>query len=555
MIGEDDRIAPAIVEQFKRSGLAHLLAVSGQNVLLLSALALACLIALGVPLRWRLAWLLALIAVYVPVAGGGPSIQRAGIMGAAGVVATLATRPASRWYALGLAAAVTLAINPRVSADPGWQLSFAAVIGIFLLSEPLARLLGGARPGIRGALAQGAALTVAATLATAPMMAAHFGTAALLALPANLLAAPAVAPVMWLGMAIAALGQLGWVPVEPLSALAGILAGFVAQVAAWFAAPGWALAEVELGGPLPLALAYAALAALTALLLRWSARRRALGIAPAGRRVALAAALAGLLLVAGHGGGAPAGSFAGLRVSFLDVGQGDAILLQPPGRAPTLIDAGLDRAGVAERLEQLGVRRLGALIATHPEADHVGGVPAVLAGTPTKRLIFARRDPRTIAAARAAGARPTRVAAGDRWRQGAMRLEVIWPPRERLAAARAAAGRAGDPNALAVVVVIRWHGFGLLLAADAESELAPFASGPVDVLKVAHHGSEDAGLDRLLDAARPRLAVISVGSPNPYGHPAPATLEALAAAGVEVLRTDLEGTVTLEVSGDAWSVR
>ena len=116
-------------EDFQRSGLAHLLAVSGQNVMLLALLVLAAGALLGAGLRARLLTALALIAVYVPLAGAGPSIQRAGVMGAAGLVAALAGRPASRWYALGLAAAVTLALNPRAAGEPGWQLSFAAVVG------------------------------------------------------------------------------------------------------------------------------------------------------------------------------------------------------------------------------------------------------------------------------------------------------------------------------------------------------------------------------------------------------------------------------------------
>ena len=217
VLGQDDRIDAETVDEFKASGLAHLLAVSGQNIVLLAILAGAVLAALGVPLRARLAWILFAIAVYVPVAGGGASIQRAGIMGAAGVVAALSGRPRSRWYALVLAAAVTLLLNPRSSGDIGWQLSFAAVVGILLFAAPLTRALGAPASGPRRALAEGAALTIAATVATAPLLAFHFGTAALLSLPANLIALPAVAPVMWLGMLAGALGQIPWLPVEPFT--------------------------------------------------------------------------------------------------------------------------------------------------------------------------------------------------------------------------------------------------------------------------------------------------------------------------------------------------
>ena len=119
VLGQDERLSDAVRDEFQVSGLAHLLAVSGQNVMLLAILVLAAAAAVGLPLRARLALALLLVAAYVPLAGGGPSIQRAGVMGAAGLVAALAGRPASRWYALGLAAAATLALNPLARARAG----------------------------------------------------------------------------------------------------------------------------------------------------------------------------------------------------------------------------------------------------------------------------------------------------------------------------------------------------------------------------------------------------------------------------------------------------
>ena len=202
VLGEDERIDPGTTEDFRRAGLSHLLAVSGQNVALLALLAMPVLAALGMPLRTRLLWMLGLIAVYVPLAGAGPSIQRAGIMGALSVLATLAGRRASRLYALAFAALVLLVLEPGIAADVGWQLSFAAVLGILLLAAPLRAAIA-ARIGARGwrrALAEGAAMTIAATLATAPLIAFHFEAISTMTLVANLLALPAVAPAMWLGM-------------------------------------------------------------------------------------------------------------------------------------------------------------------------------------------------------------------------------------------------------------------------------------------------------------------------------------------------------------------
>src|SRR6185312_4741782 len=199
VLGDDEGVDEATKEDFIRSGLSHLTAVSGENVTLLALLAMPVLAAFGVPLRERLLWVIGLIVIYVPLAGSGPSIQRAGVMGAVGLLATLSGRRASRLYALALALVVTLAIDPGVAADIGWQLSFAAVTGILLLATPLRRAIASrlGPGGLRRALAEGAAMTVAATLATAPLIAFHFETLSTTTLIANLLAMPAVAPAMW----------------------------------------------------------------------------------------------------------------------------------------------------------------------------------------------------------------------------------------------------------------------------------------------------------------------------------------------------------------------
>ncbi len=572
VLGEDEGVDPKTTEDFRRSGLSHLLAVSGENVTLLALLAMPLLGALGIPLRERLVWVLGLIAIYVPLAGAGPSIQRAGVMGAVGLLATLGGRRASRLYALALAAAVTLAVEPSVAGDVGWQLSFAAVLGILALATPLreaisSRLGGG---GWRRALAEGIAVTVAATLATAPLIALHFETLSTTTLVANVAAMPAVAPAMWLGMASAAVSQVPGLPVQALNGLDALLLAYVAQVAAWCAAPSWAEVHVRLGTAGLLG-SYVALVLAVLACLRLARARRlvaARGPSPpaparggsASRRDPKRSATAvrlGLVLAVGavctvgsglwlgpgghRGGGAVA---PGLRVEVLDIGQGDAILLAPARAPAVLVDGGPRGDGLAGKLAAAGVDRLGAVVATHDQADHVGGIEELLGRVPVARLLYARLGGRLLAEAGAAGVRPARVASGDVVRSGALRLEVLWPPAE-LVAGRPPAG--ADPNQTAVVVVARWHRFSMLLTADAEADSVPLAPGPVDVLKVAHHGSEDAGLGGLLDRARPRLAVISVGDGNPYGHPTAATLSTLAGHRIRVLRTDRDGTVTIDV--------
>jgi competence protein ComEC len=582
VLGQDDRIDPETILEFKRSGLAHLLAVSGQNVILLVLLATPLLAAAGLALRGRLVCVLALIALYVAVTGAGPSIQRAGMMGAAGIVAALAGRPRSRIYVLLLAACVTLAVNPRAGADVGWQLSFAAVVGILVWSGPLRdlllRRLGGG-PWQR-AVAEGCAMSVAATLATAPLMANHFEAVSVAALPANLVVLPAVAPVMWLGMLAAMAGQIPALPVEPINALNSALVGYVAQVASWFASPGWALVDVRLPGVLNVAAAYTGLGAASLWLGGWGRRRRQLALrrggAPASRRARLrrtAAALAALVLAIAlaAAGSAPSKRANGpsLTVRVLDIGQGDAILLQPSDGLPVLVDTGPPDGGVAERLDDAGVGRLAAVALTNADSDHSGGLADALDATRVESILYSDPTRELLDAARAEHARETHAGTGDSFRSGSLRLEVLSPePRPASPGGDAAvAGEAGrvpsigqlersgeDLNPRSLVILARWHRFAMLLTGDAEAEAVHMDPGLIDVLKVAHHGSEDAGLDRLLERTAPRLGVISVGDPNPYGHPTPETLAVLRRRGIPVMRTDRQGTVTIEVGRTDWHV-
>jgi competence protein ComEC len=573
VLGQDEAIAQDVRDDFRRSGLAHLLAVSGQNVLLLCMLALAICSALGVPLRARLVTCALLVAVYVPLAGGGPSIQRAGVMGIAGLVAALAGRRSSRWYALGLAAAVTLMLNPLAAGDPGWQLSFAAVVGLLALAPPLRGAL--TRRRVPELIADVVAITIAATLATAPLMALYFEQVSLASLPANLLAAPVVAPVMWLGMLGIAVAQIAPPLAAPLGVLCAPLLGYLEWVAHGSAGAPLAAVPVRLPGAVGLALAYAVPAAAVMAFVRlrrawprpagrsraappaaiWlapSAERGRGSLAPARARMVVAGAVAVATLVAAvvavHAVQTRPPKLAPgeLVVSFLDVGQGDAVLLQRDGLS-VLFDTGPPGGPILRRLSEAGVGRLDLLVLTHAEADHEGmALPVIAAHRPRMVLDGGAGWPtavqRTLPQALArAGGRAVAARAGQVLRLGPLQLNVLWPP-----APTGGWRPDGNPNDRAVVAHVRDGEFDLLLPADAESNVTAGLDLPrVEALKVAHHGSADEGLPAMLERTAPRIAAIEVGR-NSYGHPAPSTLDALRVV-PEMVRTDRDGTVRVHV--------
>jgi competence protein ComEC len=304
------------------------------------------------------------------------------------------------------------------------------------------------------------------------------------------------------------------------------VAGSLAWLAGWCAA--WIAGCARLFGALPLAQARSPVALLVILLavacaaVLWRAPRRARG------EIAVACAAALCVLGAGWWATAERPHWtppAGLRVTFLDVGQGDGVLVESPGAA-VLVDQGPPEARVAEQLAGMGVRSLSALVLTHPQRDHIGGARDVLRRLRVGRVLHPglpsdSTDER--AALEEAARRNVPVAVvrrGDVFRLGRLTIRVLWPDD---------AGPPGDdPNRRATVLLVSWGWTDVLLTADAESDVtASLPIPPVEVLKVAHHGSEDSGLERQLDELRPKIAVISVGTGNDYGHPRAETIDAL----------------------------
>ncbi|MHB1464524.1 MAG: DNA internalization-related competence protein ComEC/Rec2 [Thermoleophilia bacterium] len=542
VLGDTDQVPDQVISDFRDSGLLHMLAVSGQNVVLLGfILALMCR-ALRLPPVMSSLFAIAVICVYVPLTGAGPSILRAGVVGILGLAALLFSGQSDRYYFLALAAAVILTLNPYSLLDPGFQLSFGAVLAIFLVAP----LMAAALAFLPKMLAEACSISAAAGLVTAPITLVHFQQISILCVPANLFAEPAAGPVMLLGVLSIAAGMvsadLGWL----LNAAASACTGYVISVAHFFAslpgavysgaAPSWAAIILFY-----LALALAVGASRTCgfrAAAGWLRRRRRLVLAV----VLVLALAAGFACAGGRAGRAPAA----YTVSFLDVGQGDAELIQLPGQATILIDGG-PGSRVLDRLRENGVGRLDAVILTHPHADHLAGLLEVLKSYPVASVYDG--GPQTASPMYRDFLRLVRdrnipyraLKRGQTLTYGGLALKV-WNPGD--------SQRPDDPNANSVVIVASFRGLDILCPGDAEGDvLGTLGLPPVEVYKIGHHGSSDSELAQVLELVKPAVAVISVGDPNDYGHPAADTLTKLKRVGPEVFRTDHQGTVHVSLTG------
>jgi competence protein ComEC len=541
VLGEDEELSENLRARFRASGLYHLLAVSGQNVALIAGGALLFAYLIGVSRVLGELFALAAIGGYVLAVGWQPSVVRAGIAGALASLAWLVARPRDRWYFLLLGAAVLLAWNPYSLLDAGFQLSFAAVAAIFVVVPRLERSLAGYP--VPRSLAEVVAVSTACGVATAPILLTQFGSVPLYSIPANALAFPVVAPLLGIALVTALVA-----PALPPVAVA------LAWINGWLAA--YLAGCARLVGGLP----YAAVPAGTALvaaaaLLGFVVLVSRLRPPRAPRAVALVLLVA---LVAGgwrlRPGASPLPAPNGLRITFLDVGQGDGVLLQVPGGA-VLVDEGPPEADVAGQLRKMGVSDLSLVVLTHPQRDHVGGAARVLErlrvglvldpAVPSKST----EERSALEAARRRHLRVVVARAGQGYRIGRLRLRILWPD---------GPGMPGDdPNNHAIVILASYGEVDALMTADAESNVTgALRVPPVEILKVAHHGSDDPGLPSLLDRIRPKIAVISVGERNDYGHPDPATVAALESEpGLALYRTDRDGRVVVESDGERISVR
>jgi competence protein ComEC len=549
LLGRRERMDPAVRDRFTRAGLVHLLAISGTHVGLLAGMVLITGSILQVARR-RLTWAtLGLTWVYLLMIGAPPSAIRAGLMLSLALLALLLQRPSAALPMIAAAGLFLLALDPRAILDPGFQLSFAGVGGIILVLHLVNPLVPRAWKRIRSVrwLVESVLVSAAAFVATAPITAHHFGTIAPIAIVANIPALPL--------MSLALVGVLSATLLQPLlpplARLCADGAGFafdlldrVASVAA--AIP---LGSVEVNRPDWLLWSAVAVAATLG---SYLAPRIRLPI-----RLALTTGVAAALLIAW-----PVfarGTTGSLELHFLDVGQGDATAIRTPRGRWLLIDAGPSERGydagarrVLPFLRARGANALELLILTHPHLDHIGGAPAVIRGLPVRNVL---EPGHAVGSATYLDLLHAIEETGTVWIAGrsgrsitvdGVVLDLLWPDPETLDGVT-------DANQISVVVRLRFGEFVALLTGDAGAEVEHLlvARHPgalrAQVLKAGHHGSSTSTSAGFLAAVEPQLVIVSAARRNRYGHPSPSVMRRLEEAGIEIARTDRDGTVSLRV--------
>lgn len=557
LLGRREYVEPAVRDRYARAGLAHLLAISGMHVGILSATLLLLASVARISRDRALLLNIGLIWGYLLVIGAGASALRAGVMLSLALIANLIQRPTAIASTVAAAAFIIIGTRPLALLDPGLQLSFAGVLAILYLRPPLLALLPEkwrARKKLRTALDALVVGTVA-FLVTAPIAAHHFGIVA----PVSILAGIPALPLMSLALigAMAALVADLFLPGIALNLAAGAdLALLLLNRLADFAA-GLPYGHADL--------AHFSWSSLLLPMIVGAIIFRLARQAPPRlqRLLATGATLASLVLWPFL---APKG-YAGLEVHFLDVGQGDAIALRTPRNRWLVVDAGpisgtfdAGERRVLPFLRDRGARRIEALVLTHPDLDHIGGAAALLRAMPVHSVFepgLAVGKESYLGLLRELDAEVTEWRAARTGRiieLDGVRIEFLWPDAQAVDASE-------DANQISAVLRLVYGEFALLLTGDADAEVERVLierhgeALEAQVLKLGHHGSITSTSEELLRTVRPRLAVVSAGRRNRYGHPAPLVVSRVVRHGIELARTDLEGSISIRVApgGSHWS--
>lgn len=550
ILGEQGRVDEELMTAFRDAGVIHVIAVSGGHLAILLVLVW---VPLGrLPYAWRAGVALALIGIYGVLTGLAPPVSRAVVMAGVFLIGAGLQRTTDPLNTLSVAAIVILIFSPASLFNAGFQLSFAAVFALVWLHPRMTTFLAARLPRLWSRVwfrepVTVLSMTAAAQAGTFPIIAALFGTFSLVSFAANLIAVPLVFVAMATGFPALLASALGSFPARELAAVSDLCMFGIVESSRLFAAlPGAVVTVPAL--PAWMVVAYVALVVY-------------LFAAPGRLRWKAATAATAVLALAVWTPILHADDATDLRVTFLDVGQGDATLVEFPNGAIMLIDAGqrTDSFDAGERtivpfLRARGITRIDALVLTHPDNDHIGGATAVLHRMDVARIVRAwswAPEPdalRTDSAARAEGLQMEDVRASAR-------IDLDPSVRVRVLGPSSSDNGAEASNTSSIVLRLEHGSTSMLLTGDADDVAERFlidrwgALLRSDVLKVGHHGSASSTSLEFLALVQPATAVISCGRLNRFGHPAPKLLDRLRAARTRVLRTDIGGAVVLASDG------
>jgi competence protein ComEC len=569
LLGTRRGIPAKLYDDYNRTGTSHIIVISGSNIAIVAAL---FSLVFGRLMGKRPAYWLTVagIVLYVLLVGADAAVVRAGLMGGLFATAVYLGRRATAYVSLFAAAALLTLIRPLALWDVAFQLSFAATLSLILFTPALEQLLaltfaGFAPPeaalGPLRAVRVAVVVTAAAQVLTLPLILYHFGRLSLVSPLANLLVVPVQPGIMTVGGAATLAGLVPFLSplAQALAWMSWLLLAYTNMVVTWMA--GWPLASFDVGrvGPVWLVVYYGTLAGLA-----WLWRRRGSlptpSLLPTRRSVQAVVSFSavGVLLAWLAVLQLPDGK---LHVAFLDVGQGDAVLITTPAGQQILVDGGPSPSALTTALGRempFWDRSLDLLIMTHADADHITGLAEAAAryelggwldnGEAGEDAIYGI----CLAHLQEDQLAPHVVRAGQELalEQGIV-LEVLHPP------PGPAAGPNVDANSRSLVLRLRWGPVSFLLTGDidaaAERQMLEAAKPlTANVLKVAHHGSDGSSTAEFLEAVNPAYAVISVGTDNTFSHPAAGVLERLDALGdVTILRTDSQGTIEFITDGQA----
>ncbi|WP_290733519.1 MULTISPECIES: DNA internalization-related competence protein ComEC/Rec2 [unclassified Fibrobacter] len=556
LAGDRSGIPDAIRNDFQRTGLVHVLAISGFHVVLLAGILSVFLKATRLPHKVANLIAIALLFVYVPVTGGSPAVKRAVLMFAIPQLGTMFGKPANTFNSLGVALLFILLPDPSQLWNPGFQLSATATAGILLGNScnPFKSIPEGLRKSSLWKLAEGYVLsptyvTLCATLATAPFLIHHFKTLSPLAWLGNIIIVPLVS---W-GMQAGLFALLS--PIESLCDTFCAAAGFFLRMASFLTRllSDSSGAAITVGPFSPAILLL--LGALFALL-------------PAIRKNAVAKKFGLLCLLLFSAIFCVQGymriSHPSWNLTLIDVGQGDSILLTTPSGKHILVDSGdrskrdMGKDVIVPFLRHSGIQRLDALVITHPDLDHFGGASSILRTFPVKELWInecsrteAKADwQKTIATAADREISIRDIGRGFTWREHRFEIQAVHPNPNSTAGLKCSDANQGS-------ITLRAHGLGHsamltgdLTAAGEKEILASDANIRSDILKLGHHGSKTSSSAPFLDAVAPQLALISSGRKNRFRHPSKQVIERLDSLHIPYLNTATSGTVFVTFSAD-----